>query len=102
MKQTHHNVGCEKTHASCVTITFFLSSFQNMQVFEFLTKTMPVSVAIALCCLAVSSGYQINMVDMNVSTPTQQYPHSVVLEKNRYYLYWDFNETHVIFEVIVK
>jgi len=64
---------------------------------------MSVSVAIALCFLALSSENQISVVDRNnVPTPTQQYTHRVVLEEDRFHLYWNFNENHITFEVIVR
>jgi len=61
---------------------------------------MSVSIAIVmLCCLAISSGNQINIAD-NIPTPTQQYTHSVLLNEDRFNLYWNFNNTHVTFEVL--
>jgi len=63
---------------------------------------MSVPIAITLCCLAVTSGNEIMVDKNNVPTPTQQYTHSVVLDEDRFSLYWNFNETHITFEVIVK
>jgi len=67
-----------------------------------LIEAMSVSVAVVLCCFAVTSGNQINMVARNnAPAPTQHYTHSVVLDEDRFRLYWNFNKTHITFEVTV-